>query len=97
MVADTDPHVIGITESWANKYIVDAELALTCYLMVRRKSKRTFQKKLAGNIKNDSKSFYAYVRNKQKVRDKVGPLKNNSGNIISDGFQMAEVLNEYFS
>ena len=27
-----------------------------------RKSKRTFEKKLAGNIKNYSKSFYAYVR-----------------------------------
>ena len=53
--------------------------------------------KLAGNIKNDSKSFYAYVRSKQKVRDMVGPLENNRGNIISDGFQMAEVLNEYFS
>ena len=52
---------------------------------------------MAGNIKNDSKSLYAYVRSKQKVRDKVGPLENNSENIISDGFQMAEVLNEYFS
>ena len=62
-----------------------------------RKSKRTFEKKLAGNIKNDSKSFYAYVRSKQKVRDKVGPLENNSENIISDGFQMTEVLNEYYS
>ena len=38
-----------------------------------------------------------YVRSKQKVRDKVRPLENNSENIISDGFQMAEVLNEYFS
>ena len=27
----------------------------------------------------------------------MGPLENNSGNIISDGLQMAEVLNEYFS
>ena len=62
-----------------------------------RKSKRTFEQKLSGNIKNDSKSFYAYVRSKQTVRDKVGPLENNSENIISDGFQMAEVLNEYFS
>ena len=62
-----------------------------------RKYKRTFQQKLAGNIKNYSKSFYAYVRSKQKVRDKVGSLENNSGNIISDGFQMAEVLDEYFS
>ena len=52
---------------------------------------------MAGNIKNDSKSFYAYVRSKQKVRDKVRSLENNSENIISDGFQMAEVLNEYFS
>ena len=62
-----------------------------------RKSKRTFDKTLVGNIKNDSKSLYAYVRSKQEVRDKVGPLENNRGNIISDGFQMAEVLNEYFS
>ena len=52
---------------------------------------------MAGNIKNYSKSLYAYVRRKQEVRDTVGPLENNSGNIISDGFQMAEVLNEYFS
>ena len=51
---------------------------------------------MAGNKKNYSKSFYAYVRSKQKVRDKDGPLENNRGNIISDGFQMAEVLNEYF-
>ena len=62
-----------------------------------RKSKRTFEKKLADTIKNDSMSFYAYVRSKQKVPHKVGPLENNRGNIISDGFQMAEVLNEYFS
>ena len=52
---------------------------------------------MAGNIKNYSKIFYAYVRSKQNVRDNVGPLENNRGNIISEGFQMAEVLNEYFS
>ena len=52
---------------------------------------------MAGNIKNYSKSFYAYVRSKQKVRDKVGPLENNRGNIISDKLKMAEVLNEYVS
>ena len=44
-----------------------------------------------------ARSFYAYVRSKQKVQDKVGPLENNRGNIISDGFQMAEILNECFS
>ena len=36
MVADIDPHVIGIIESWANKYIVNAELALAGYVMFRK-------------------------------------------------------------
>ena len=34
---------------------------------------------------------------KQNVPDKVGPLENSAGNVISDGFQMAENLNEHFS
>ena len=52
---------------------------------------------LAQTIKSDSKSFYAYVRSKQKVRDKVGPLEDNAGNIITPGFLMAEELNMHFS
>ena len=36
MVADIDPHVTGLTESWGNKDIVDAELALTGYVMFRK-------------------------------------------------------------
>ena len=60
-----------------------------------RKSKRNFEHKLAHNIKSDNMSFYAYVRSKQNVRDKVGPLENNSGNIITQEFLMAEELNIY--
>ena len=63
-----------------------------------RKSKRNFEHKLAQHIKSDSNSFYAYVRSKQKVRDKyVGPLEDNAGNIITQGFLMAEELNMHFS
>ena len=62
-----------------------------------RKSKRNFEHKLTQNIKSDSKSFCAYVRSKQKVRDKVGPLEDNAGNIITQGFVMAEELNMHFS
>ena len=51
-----------------------------------RKSQRNVEHKLAQNIKSDSKSFYAYVRSKQHVRDKVGPLEDNAGNIITQGF-----------
>ena len=60
-----------------------------------RQSKRRYEQKLACNIKNDSKSFYAYVRSKQNVQDKVGPLE--ADNIISLGFLMTEDLNGYFS
>ena len=36
MAEDIDPHIIGITESWANTGITDAELGLTGYVMFRR-------------------------------------------------------------
>ena len=61
-----------------------------------RKSKRNFELKLAQNIKSESKSFYAYVRSKQNVRDKVGPLEDNAGDIITEGILMAEELNMHF-
>ena len=62
-----------------------------------RQSKRSYEQKLACSIKNDSKSCYAYVRSKQNVQDKVGPLEDSAGNIISQGCLMAEDLNGYFS
>ena len=62
-----------------------------------RKSKRNFELKLAQNIKSDSKSFYAHARSKQNVRDKVGPLEDNAGDIITEGILMAEELNMHFS
>ena len=36
IVFDIDPHIIGITESWANIVITDAELGLTGYVMFRK-------------------------------------------------------------
>ena len=60
-----------------------------------RKSKRNFEHTLAQHIKSDSKSFY--VRSKQNVRDRVGPLEDSVGNIITQGVLMAEELNMHFS
>ena len=48
--------------------------ALNAAINEIRQSKRSYEQKLAYNIKNDSKSFYVYIRSKQNVRDKVGPL-----------------------
>ena len=39
--------------------------------------------------------IYAYVQSKQKVQDKDGLLEGSDGNIITEGFLMAESLNDY--
>ena len=36
IVHDSDPHIIGITEYWANKDITDAELGLEGYVLFRK-------------------------------------------------------------
>ena len=61
------------------------------------KAKRNFEERLANNIKNDSKSFYAYVRSKQRTKVTVGPLKNELGDIITDNKIAADVMNKYFA
>ena len=77
-------------------YVVYKE-ALNAATNEVRKSKRNFELKVAQNKKSDSKSFYAYVRSKQNVRDKVGPLEDNAGDKITEGILMAEELNMHFS
>ena len=71
--------------------------ALNAAMNEIRQSERSYEQKLTCNIKNDSKSFYAYTRSKQNRRDKVGPLEDSAGNIISQGFLMGEDPNGYFS
>ena len=66
---------------------------------IRNSKKRSYEQKIAFNIKHDNKSFYSYIRSSsyKKVQDKVGPLEGSDGNIITEGFLMAENLNEYIS
>ena len=80
-----------------DQYHVVYKEALNAATNEVRKSKRNVELKLAQNIKSDSKSLYAYVRSKHNVRDKVGPLEDNAGDIITEGFLMAEELNMHFS
>jgi len=57
-----------------------------------RKAKNNFECKLAKDIKKNPKSFYSYVRSKSKTKDRVGPLKDSSGQIIIDDEGMCNVL-----
>jgi len=61
------------------------------------KAKRHFEERLANNIKNDSKSFFAYVKSKQRTKVAVGPLKDQMGEVIQDDKIAANKMNEYFA
>ena len=61
-----------------------------------RRSKRRFETKLAANIKDDVKSFYAYVSSKRKAKPRVGPITEN-GDMVSSPSCIAGLLNDYFS
>ena len=51
--------------------------------MAVKEAKRDFEKKLAKNIKKDSKSFYAYYRENNRSRVGIGPLKDADGQPVT--------------
>ena len=63
---------------------------------VNNNAKEDFELRLANNVKNDSKSFYSYIRSKQRCKDKIGSLKDNAGHVINDDNSKANILNDYF-
>jgi Reverse transcriptase (RNA-dependent DNA polymerase)/Endonuclease-reverse transcriptase len=64
---------------------------------VTRAAKRKFEQNLAYVVKDNYKSFYSYVRSKQRTKDRVGPLKDIGGNIVVEDSEAANLLNNYFS
>ena len=66
-------------------------------LTTQKIRKLDFEHKLVANIKKDNKSFFAYIRSKQKVKYRVGPLKDIDGNVTTKSVDIAESLNNYFS
>jgi ribonuclease P/MRP protein subunit RPP40 len=61
-----------------------------------RRAKRAFEEKLAKNIKEDSKTFFAYVNSKKRSNNMIGPLKNSNGEVINNKKETADLLNRYF-
>ena len=76
---------------------VEYKRARNAVTSVYMNAKRNFEIKLAKNIKTNPKAFYSYVRSKSRTKDKVCPLKNEIGEIISDDEGICEVLNQFFS
>ena len=62
-----------------------------------KKAKRNFEKKLADNIKQDSKSFFAYARSKSKCKTETGVLCDDNDTVLKSDIEIAEHFNRYFA
>ncbi|GAB0192528.1 mitochondrial enolase superfamily member 1 [Grus japonensis] len=52
---------------------------------------------LARDVKDNKKSFYRYVSDKRRMRENVGPLQNEMGELVTQDMEKAEVLNDFFA
>ncbi|GAB0202681.1 mitochondrial enolase superfamily member 1 [Grus japonensis] len=62
-----------------------------------RKAKALIEISLARDVKDNKKSFYRYVSDKRRTRENVGPLWNETGDLVTQDMEKAEVLNDFFA
>lgn len=59
--------------------------------------KRNFEINIARESKINPKKFYNYVNNKSSIKESIGPLLDNNGNLKSNNADVANILNNFFS
>ncbi|GAB0187270.1 mitochondrial enolase superfamily member 1 [Grus japonensis] len=62
-----------------------------------RKAKALTEISLARDVKDNKKSFYRYVSEKRRTRENVGPLQNETGDLVTQDMEKAEVFNDFFA
>ncbi|GAB0208751.1 hypothetical protein GRJ2_003340800 [Grus japonensis] len=62
-----------------------------------RKAKALTELNLARDVKGNKKSFYRYVSDTRRMRENVGPLWNETGDLVTQDMEKAEVLTEVFA
>ncbi|CAM4491188.1 unnamed protein product [Caretta caretta] len=62
-----------------------------------RKVKSHLELQLARDLKSNKKGFFRYVSNKKKVKESMGPLLNEGGNLVTEDVEKANVLNAFFA
>ncbi|GAB0207235.1 mitochondrial enolase superfamily member 1 [Grus japonensis] len=62
-----------------------------------RKAKALIEISLARDVKDNKKSFYRYVSDKRRTRENVVPLWNETGDLVTQDMEKAEVLNDFFA
>jgi hypothetical protein len=79
------------------KLYTEYKIKLNNSVKENRRVKRSFEERLAKNIKEDSKTFFAYVNSKKRSNNMIGPLKNSQGEVLKNNKETADLLNSYFA
>ena len=61
-----------------------------------REVKRRYEKKIAGKIKSNPKVLWKFIQSKTKVKEEIPSLKDDQGDIVTDNYRKAELLNIFF-
>ena len=62
-----------------------------------RNSKNNTERRVAKDAKENPKAFFSYVNSSKKTRGKIGPLKDRSGEIVTDPLEQAGILNAHYA
>ncbi|CAM5168179.1 unnamed protein product [Natator depressus] len=62
-----------------------------------RKAKSHLELQLARDVKSNKKGFFRYVSNEKKVKESVGSLLNEGGNLVTEDVEKDNVLNAFFA
>ena len=62
-----------------------------------RNSKNNTERRVAKEAKENPKAFFSYVNSSKETRVKIGPLKDKSGNIVTDPLEQAGILNAHYA
>ncbi|KAG6923734.1 hypothetical protein G0U57_019529, partial [Chelydra serpentina] len=62
-----------------------------------RRAKSHLELQLARDVRSNKKGFFRYVSKKKKVKESVGPLLNEGGNLVREDVEKASVLNAFFA
>ena len=62
-----------------------------------KKAKLDEELRVANVCKTNPKEFFAHVNSRKPIKNNIGPLKDESGRIISSDLEMSNELNNYFA
>ena len=83
-----------------NPTAINEELLIAQRRVVKRmvrQSKVAEEHRVALACKDNPKEFYGYVNSRKPIRSRLGPLRDDVGNLVHEDGEMARVLNSYFS